>query len=147
MTFLLCVAIGFNYVFQYPPTPNSKPSTKDLVGTWALTDKSQEELLKLGKLASTNQIIIKEDGSCVLIQVPSLIVSSKGYDVNFLSGRGVWLLEQDANEDDLIDLSVILDGGTKSDYIIMFISGNKPPFTLFQNLFGKLPNWTYSRAF
>lgn len=145
IAFFLCSFVGIMYAYQGPPTPIKKPLPQDLAGTWALMKPSKEELLKLGKLATTNQIILNDDGSCSLVQIPKLVVSSSGYDVEFLSGKGTWAIEKDNNNDWVVRLSVLLDDSTDRQRITINISGKQPPFTLYQRLYNELSAWSYSK--
>lgn len=145
IAFFLCSFVGIMYAYQGPPTPVKKPLPQDLVGTWTLTEASKEELLKLGKLATTNQIIFSDNGSCNLVEVPKLIVSSSGYDVQFLSGKGTWTIEKDSNNDWVVRLSVLLKDSPDQQRFTINISGKQPPFTLYQRRYNELSAWSYSK--
>jgi predicted PurR-regulated permease PerM len=145
VAFLLFFFFWISYAYQGSPTPIQKPLPQDLIGTWALTEQSKKELLKLGKLATTNQISISGDGSCSLLQMPKLMVSSSGYDVQFLSGTCSWVMEKNINNEWAINLSLLLNGSKNFEQLTLNISGKRPPFTLYQPLYDELSAWVYSK--
>ncbi|MGA7193862.1 MAG: hypothetical protein WBW94_09535 [Anaerolineales bacterium] len=126
-----CVLSWFwlSQVLAGPPSPFWKPSQKDIIGIWHLTDDTQNYLKSKGYVLTENTLEFREDGTYRIINEPSV-------NGGFTSSNGTWKINGE-----LGSWSVVLKSGTGQNDFFLIYSKNLP-YLLYQP-WAELSDWIF----
>ncbi len=117
-------------VLAGPPSPFWKPSQKDIIGVWHLTEYTQTYLWEKGYTLSENILEFREDGTYQIINEP---LSNGG----FRSDSGTWKVDRVQGH---WVIRLYTDAGKFNDWFWLY--GRKPPYQIYVP-WAELSDWIF----
>lgn len=144
---VICCALTWMWMTSLePPTPFWKPSHQDIGGTYVLSQHSIDELgeMHYTQIRTPSSITLKEDETFESTDLPDLFWYGKKNQQQ--SGSGTWRFDKIADGRWVLQLVFTkLDGQNTNEHSILYLSGNKPPYTIYYSL-GELSALVFEKA-
>ncbi len=113
-----------------PPSPFWKPSQKDIVGVWHLTEDTQKYLQKKGYVLSQNILMFRENGTYQVINEPLSIGG-------FRSDNGIWTIDR---QQEYWVVRLHSNAGKFNDWFWLY--GRTAPYQIYVP-WAELSDWIY----